>query len=208
MSQSLVNPFAISPAYAPAMTSRRLSRLLLPDGPGNPYHTLDCDATLVLHDPRGSRATFQRKQAIRFTQNGVSALLDRAWGDGVILTNYRHSAGLMEDTFKDGGVRHLIVGLKRPASKGQELRFVVERETMESFGDSKGTLQTGFDHPIGHFSQTIIFPKERPVQLAVLRQPMGDIVLRAIQLPDGRTAIKVRLSSPELGSKYAVDWSW
>src|SRR5438094_175504 len=105
----------VSPqAYGVILSSRHLQPMLLPQGLiTSPYEVLDYNATLVLHDRRGARATFQRQQKIRFLQHGVSGILDHAWGEGILLSNYRHTAGTLEDTFKDHGRRHLVVGLKR-----------------------------------------------------------------------------------------------
>src|SRR4051812_35710378 len=114
-------PIASNP-YSIAATSPKLRQLLVPEDPfSRPHATISCDATLVLQDRRGSRSLFRRWQTVEFLQNGVSALLDRAWGEGVILTNYRHSAGLLVDAFKEDHVRNLVVGLKAPKGKGERL---------------------------------------------------------------------------------------
>src|SRR5437773_1909559 len=100
--------------------SPRLKTKLFPQGLFVlPYTVLDYDATLVLEDKHGSVATFRRTQRVQFQQDGVRAILDHFWGDGVVLTNYRHSAGRIADSFKSHGRRHLVIGLKQPAGRGQ-----------------------------------------------------------------------------------------
>lgn len=75
-------PSLISPArYAAILRTPQLRRRLLPSGfPSSPYEVLDYQATLTLHDARGPRSTFWRRQRVRFLQDGVSAILDHAWG--------------------------------------------------------------------------------------------------------------------------------
>ena len=48
------------------------------------HHTIqrEDDITLTLHDGKGLHATLERRERIRFLQEGVSAILDHAWGDG------------------------------------------------------------------------------------------------------------------------------
>src|SRR5688572_28812760 len=141
-------PAGFTQIYDLILSSQRLHEMLLPEGAlRSPYESLDYDATLNLHDQRGARATFRRTQQIRFLQNGVSGLLDHAWGDGVLVTNYRHSAGKLEDSFKDQGRRHLVVGLKRSMRSGEALTFTVEREVMEMFRSDEGWVETTIDHP-------------------------------------------------------------
>src|SRR5437868_4489971 len=90
--------------YALILSSPRLKQQLLPQGLiCSPYEILDYHATLVLHDPQGRSATFVRTQRVRFLQDGVSAVLDHCWGDGVLVADYAHSAGVVGESFKDEG---------------------------------------------------------------------------------------------------------
>ena len=55
--------------------------MLLPEGlTSSPYEVLDYDSTLTLHDRKGNRANIRRRQAVRFLQDGVSAILDHCRG--------------------------------------------------------------------------------------------------------------------------------
>src|SRR3954471_9681415 len=83
--------------YATILTSPQLKRMLLPEGlTQSPYEILDYHVRLILHDVPGMRATFFRSQKVRFRQRGVSALLDHAWGSGVVMTGYHNDAGPIE----------------------------------------------------------------------------------------------------------------
>ncbi len=109
----------VSPkVYGLILDSERLRAKLLPQGIlGSPYEILDYRATLVLADPRGHRATFHRTQRVRFLQDGVAAILDHLWGDGVTLTHYHNTAGALGESFKDAGTRHLVIDLKRAMAR-------------------------------------------------------------------------------------------
>src|SRR3954469_13233284 len=74
--------------------SPRLRQQLLPEGPlVSPYEILDYRSVLVLEDQQGVKAVFRRTQRVKFLQNGVEAILDHFWGDGVLVVDYRNSAG-------------------------------------------------------------------------------------------------------------------
>lgn len=198
-----------SQAYGLILTSPHLQQMLLPQGIlTSPYEVLDYDATLTLHDTHGIRATFQRSQQIRFIQDGVAGILDHAWGEGILLTNYQHSAGQVEDSFKDQGVRHLVIELQRPMWRGEELSFQVEREAMESFTKAQGILETTIDHPIKQLRRRILFPKARPVQQATLECEGKSFRLPIARLQDGRTAVGFKLAHPRQNTPYTVRWSW
>jgi hypothetical protein len=114
--------------------SPQLKQQLLPEGLlTSPYRVLDYNATLLLGDKTGAVAVFQRTQQIEFEQDGVEAILDSFWGDGVMLTQYRHSAGTVAASFRDAQRRYLLIKLKHKAAKGDQLTFTVERQAMETF---------------------------------------------------------------------------
>src|SRR5687768_6971143 len=122
-------PPIVSPRiYALILGSPRLRRQLLPQGLScSPYRVLDYHQTLILADPKGTRAVFRRTQRIQFQQDGVAAILDHFWGDGVALAEYRTTVGTLKDSFRDDGRRHLVLELKRPMARGEILEFTIER---------------------------------------------------------------------------------
>src|SRR5215213_6940424 len=98
--------------YALILSSPRLKRLLLPEGLiCSPYKVLDYDMALTLEDEKGSEAVFRRRQRIQFQQDGVGAILDHFWGDGITAAAYSTTAGRIIDSFKDGTRRHLVIQL-------------------------------------------------------------------------------------------------
>jgi hypothetical protein len=200
----------VSPqVYAQILDSKRLRKMLLPEGLlSSPYEVLDYNATLILHDGKGNRATLRRTQTIRFLQDQVSALLDHAWGDGVLVTGYRHSAGAISDSFKDQGVRHMVVDLKHPRSRGELLTFSVEREVREAFLSPDGWVETTIDHPVRHLRRRVIFPKERRAQWATLQAGASYVFVPIVTLDDGRTCVEFEVSAPQSDLAYRMRFSW
>jgi hypothetical protein len=199
----------LSPSQRLILESPRLCKALLPeDANSSPYEILDYDATLVLHDVRGARATFHRAQRIRFAQNGVSALMDHAWGDGVLITNYQHTAGHLADSFKERGKRHLVIELERAMAQGEELEFSVERESMEMFGAENGWVTMMVEHPIRRMRRVVVFPEGRRPWNAILNVSgeLTPVEIRSDLL--GRAVIDVVIQSPIPHVPYTIHWLW
>ena len=49
------------------------------------YEVLDYESTLELKDGGGERATFKKREEVRYLQDNIIAYQDQAWGDGEIL---------------------------------------------------------------------------------------------------------------------------
>lgn len=200
----------VSPrVYALIVDEPELLGRLLPEGlGGSPYEILEYDASLILVDPQGSEAVFRRTQQIRFLHEGVAAILDHLWGDGVQVTGYDHTAGPIRESFHDAGVRHLVIDLPRPMRRGETYTFSVERTTMAAFTQPEEWLETTIDHPIALFHQQIFFPKERPCQGAVL--VIGDQTeqIKPVTLEDGRTLLEVTFTRPPADIPLIIRWCW
>ena len=195
--------------YSLILISPRLKKMLLPAGLlASPYEILDYQATLFLHDPKGVKATFQRTERIRFLQDGVAGIMDHFWGDGVALASYHNDAGILKDSFRDHGRRHLVVGLKRPMSRGEELGFEVVRTAMVGFGKEEEWLETTLDHPAQHLSRRIVFPKERSCLSARLQDEGHAVDLPITVLADGRTSVGFNIQDPKVCAAYTLNWSW
>lgn len=196
--------------YALILMSKRLKRMLLPEGlVCSPYEILDYRVTLVLHDTAGMRATFERVQEVRFLQAGVAGVLDHAWGTGVVITSYHNDAGTLEDSFADQGRRHMVIALKRPMAAGETLRFNVARTTMACFAqEQQQWMETTIDHPIRRMSVGVLFPRERPVRSARLHLGDDQEPLRISRLADGRTVVRLRSRKPHAHQPYLIRWVW
>ena len=53
------------------------------------YDVLEYESTLELKDRGGKRATFQKREKVRYRQDNIIAYQNQAWGDGEVLLNYR-----------------------------------------------------------------------------------------------------------------------
>lgn len=200
----------ISPGvYALILGSPRLRQMLLPEGLlTSPYRILNYQATLTLEDPKGMRATFQRTQQVRFLQEGVSGILDHYWGEGVSLAFYDNEAGSLEDSFKDEGRRHLVIGLKRTMGRGEVLKFEVVRRAMAQFTRDEEWVETIIDHPIDRLGYSVVFPKGRPCRRAVLHHEGLEAPLSVSKLAGGQTVVCFRVDHPHSNVPYTVRWSW
>lgn len=205
------NPIdVVSPkVYGLILDSRRLAHRLVPGGAvGSPYEIFDYRAVLVLDDPKGRRATFRRTQRVRFLQDGVAAIMDHLWGDGVILVDYHNTAGMIVESFKDQGTRHLVVDLKRPMARGEVFTFDVKRTAMEGFTEADEWLETTIDHPVQQYEQLIVFPQQRPCQRAELVMGEKVVPLEPGTLASGQTTIKVAIPRPHADTPYVIRWRW
>ncbi len=203
------SPFVSNSTYALISSSPRLKGGLLPGGLlTSPYEILDYDATLTLDDPMGISATFQRTQKIRFLQDGVSAIMDHMWGDGVVVTHYDNNAGRLDDSFKDGGYRHLVVNLKRSMGKGETIAFEVVRKAMVGFTKNEEWLETRIDHPTKRMIRSVVFPRERPCLYAILQYDGLEVPLPVMKLAGGKTLVRFDVHKPNIDTPYTVRWSW
>lgn len=200
----------VSPrVYGLIVDQPALLQRLLPEGlVGSPYEILEYHATLDLVDPQGSEAVFRRTQRIRFLQEGVAAVLDHLWGDGVQVVGYDHTAGPIRESFQDEGVRHLVIDLPHPMQRGETYAFSVTRTARSAFTQAEEWLETTIDHPITMFHQEIFFPKERPCQAAAL--VIGDQVeqLTPVTLEDGRARLEVTRTKPPTDTPLIIRWRW
>jgi hypothetical protein len=62
---------------------------LHPRSPTGMYEVLEYESTLELLDAKGQRATFRKREKVRYLQDNVIAYRDQAWGDGEILLQHR-----------------------------------------------------------------------------------------------------------------------
>lgn len=203
------SPLLSSQAYARILGSRRLRRLLLPEGlTSSPYEILEYSAVLTLHDGAGLWATFARTERVRFLQDGVGGILDHFWGDGVVLAFYHNSAGGIEDSIRDGGRHHLVIGLPRRMKRGEVFTFRVSRTAMVAFTEREEWVQMIIDHPVRKLSRTVIFPAERPCREARVDLAGSELPLRVVRLSDGRTVLGIDLWQPRVETPYGITWSW
>lgn len=196
-------------ATARILATPHLAQRLLPEGlVRSPYAVLDFDATLTLHDARGMRATFARTQQVRFCQEGVSAILDHTWGDGIALTDYRTDAGALVGAIRDGARRHLMLALPRRMHRDEEFTIRIRRTAMATFLAQEEWLETVVDHPIAQLHRTIVFPPERPCRVAVLEDGTSATQLPVQHGQDGQTSVAIEVPRPVAHQPYRIRWAW
>lgn len=174
----------------------------------SPYRVLRYQSTVTLETASGSIATIRRHQDVVFLHDGVAAVLDHVWGDGVPLTAYDHSAGTLEETLRDGRRRHLVIGLRRRARRGDRRTFAVERIAMAGFLQRDEYVDTIIDHPADHLSREILFPRARPCQKAFLIAGAVRLPLPVQHAPDGRTIVRFTAHAPIQDLCYRIRWRW
>lgn len=186
-----------------------LARNLFPEGlTTSPYEVMEYDATLDMEDPHGMRATFTRTQKIRFLHDGVSAVLDHFWGDGITVGSYSTDAGMIERTLTDSRRRHVVLRLKRPMRRGEELTFSVTRTVFAGFTNEHEWLSTQVDHPVHRLKRTILFPIKRACRTAVLLGPGGQLPIHPQIRADGRAELKFEVLDAGSSTPYVLVWHW
>ena len=64
------------------------------------YQALEYESTLELQNPRGKKATFSKREKVRYLQDHIIAYQDQSWGDGEILVDYRCTPGKPVDRYR------------------------------------------------------------------------------------------------------------
>ncbi|MGD8968616.1 MAG: hypothetical protein PVI07_13990, partial [Anaerolineae bacterium] len=72
------------------------------------YEVLEYESTLELKDREGRKATFKKREKVRYLQDNVIAYQDQAWGDGEILLNYRCTPGTTVDRYRSGYKTYIL----------------------------------------------------------------------------------------------------
>lgn len=211
MASKIVDPSeVVSPnIYGLILSSPRLRKSLMPEGMGtSPYRIENYQAIVTLADPRGRVAIFERTQRVQFQQDGVAAILDHFWGDGVTIAQYSTTAGKVGELIRDSGRRHLVIELPRGMARGEFLEFATERTMMETFLEPDGYFELTIDHPIEQLSHWVLFPQERSCQDAVLGFEGSGRTLPVQRLPGGKTLVRLDIKDPRAHTPYRITWRW
>jgi len=82
------------------------------------YEVLKYESTLELKDRGGKRATFKKREKVRYLQDNVIAYQDQAWGDGEILVNYRCTPGTPVDRYRSGYKTYILISRREVKNRG------------------------------------------------------------------------------------------
>jgi hypothetical protein len=97
------------------------------------YQVLAYESTLELHDRTGKRATFRKRERVRYLQDHVIAYQDQAWGDGEILLNYRCSPGTAVDRYRLGHKTYVLISRREVKNRGDQEQFSIEWNIRNGF---------------------------------------------------------------------------
>jgi hypothetical protein len=177
------------------------------------YEVLSHESILEFHDPKGIRATYRKRQKVRYLQDNIIAYQDQAWGDGEILQRYRCSPGKAVDRYRLGHKTHILISLREVKNKGDEDEFNIQRGIRNGFLRSEEQWETEISHPTDHLKIRLLFPKDRyPRRVVVLesdRQRSQVLPTSGIRiLPDDRCQVTWEQANPRLHERYILKWAW
>ena len=177
------------------------------------YEVLEYESTLELQDRGGKKATFKKREKVRYLQDNVIAYQDQAWGDGEILVNYRCTPGTPVDQYRSCHKTYILVSRREVKKKGDIDEFNIEWDMRRGFLKRTGYWETHITHRTEHLKINVIFPKSRPPQQTTLtesnRQRSQDLGKSAeTLLPDGRWLVTWETDRPRLYEDYILQWEW
>ena len=177
------------------------------------YKVLEYESTLELKDSGGRRATFRKREKVRYLQDNIIAYQDQAWGNGEILIDYRCSPGVPVDQYRSGHKTHILVSRREVKNRGDIDEFNIEWNIRNGFIRKNELWETSVNHPTNKLKTNLIFPRNRPPIKLFLndgnknKQKYLDKNEKH-QLPDGRWVISWEVNQPIKYKDYVLNWKW
>lgn len=192
---------------------RTLRRWWQHQQPEGIYEILDYDSILELVDPGGETAIFKKRQKVKFLQDHIIAFQDYAWGQGKIFAEYHCTPGVVVDRYQEGDRWNILISLRETKSVGDVTEFYIERTVKMGFTKPEESRQIEIRNHTRRLKLTIIFPRERHCQRAVIleRSRNRSIALgpeHFMTLPDGRQALSWETQRIKRFEIYTVKWNW
>jgi len=177
------------------------------------YEVLDYETTLELLDTKGHKASFTKREKVRYLQDNIITYQDQAWGDGEILAGYKCSPGVPVDQYRIGHITHILISLREVKNKGDISDFQIEWNMHRGFLKPTGFWETEINHRTKHIKVQVIFPKTRPPQnVSIIEKNIKRTRNLGVdakrQLPDGRWLISWEQNNPRLYERYILAWEW
>ena len=177
------------------------------------YEVLEYESTLELKDGGGERATFKKREEVRYLQDSIIAYQDQAWGDGEILLNYRCTPGTPVDRYRSGHKTYVLISRREVKSRGDVDEFNIEWCMRGGFLRPRGHWETHVSHKTRLLRINVIFPESRPPWRTTLvesnRQRSHTLGNSAqVLLPDGRWQVTWETHKPRLYENYILQWRW
>lgn len=177
------------------------------------YEVLEYDSTLELKDTKGKKASFKKREKVRYLQDNIIAYQDQAWGDGEILLDYRCSPGKPVDFYRPGQKTYVVISLQGVRQRNDVDEFNIQWGMKNSFLRKHELWETDISHPTRRMKVQIIFPKARhPMQVIVtedIRRKTNPIESEnQRRLPDGRWLVSWETKNPRQNERYIIKWEW
>jgi len=177
------------------------------------YEVLEYESTLELKDIRGERASFRKRERVRYLRDNIIAYQDQAWGDGEILLNYKCKPGYPVDRYRPGKKTYILISLREVKNRGDIDEFNIQWNIKNGFPRKTELWETTVNHPTKNLKINIIFPQKRPPLEVLLIEgaPQKSKNLdesNQHQLPDGRWVVSREITRPRLHESYSFQWHW
>ena len=177
------------------------------------YEVLEYESTLELKDRGGKRATFKKREKVRYLQDSIIAYQDQAWGDGEILVDYRCTPGTPVDRYRSGHKTYVLISRREVKNKGDIDEFNIEWRIRQGFLRRTEQWETHIKHRMRFLKINVIFPKSRPPQRITLiesNRQRSRVLEESVQvsLPDGRWLVTWETRNPRLHENYILQWIW
>lgn len=190
--------------------SRKLLRGLASEGI---YEVLEWENVLEIHDKNGKKATFRKREKVRFLQDNIIAYQDQAWGDGEILLNYKCTPGNEADRYRSGYRTYILISLREVKQKGDLEDFNIQWDMKNSFLRDREQWETHIGHRVKHLKISVIFPRSRPpITVSIIEGNRKRTRIlggkEKTQLPDGRWRVTWEEDRPRLFENYIINWDW
>jgi hypothetical protein len=177
------------------------------------YEVLEYESTLELKDERGRKATFQKREKVRYLQNNIIAYQDQAWADGEVLLDYQCSPGKPVVFYRPGRKTYVVISLQGVRQRNDVDEFHIQWGMVNSFIRPQELWETEVSHPTRRMQVQVIFPKTRhPMKVSVIEDirhksyPLESDNQR--RLPDGRWLVSWERKNPRLNERYIIKWEW
>ena len=176
------------------------------------YEVLEYESTLELESRTGKKASFQKREKVRYLQDNVIAYQDQAWGDGEILVDYRCVPGVPVDQYRSGHKTYVLISRREVKNKDDVDQFNIQWKLKHGFLRKTEQWETNVRHPTRALKINVIYPRSRPPQQATLIESNSQrnhrLEKEKTRLPDGRWVISWHTSSPTLHETYILQWDW
>ncbi|MGE4053426.1 MAG: hypothetical protein AB7F99_01400 [Vicinamibacterales bacterium] len=172
------------------------------------YDVESFEASLVLHDRSGSKATYRKREKVRFTRDNVRLLSQRTWGSGRQFAGHRMTYGRILCHGRVGAEERHSIELVRPGQKGEIRTLSSTRVIRGGFTSAADRwLETDIDHRTRRLSMKVVFPpgiRPRGARVGSLHGTARR--LRPRLLLSGGSALSFLVKNPPIGEKYTISW--